>query len=107
MRKKGARTGSRCGSPRPHGTIFANYAIDKCDLLLAFGVRFDDRVTGKVKDFAKNASIVHIDIDAAEIGKNKVVEYSVCADMGESWCRHGDLNMLLVLKAAHWVRKHS
>jgi len=67
-----------------HGTIYANYAIDKCDLLLAFGVRFDDRVTGKVKDFAPNASIVHIDIDAAEIGKNKAVDYSVCADMKQS-----------------------
>jgi len=74
-----------------HGTIYANYAIDKCDLLLAFGVRFDDRVTGKVKDFAPNASIVHIDIDAAEIGKNKAVDYSVCADMGQSL---GGLNKL-------------
>ena len=67
-----------------HGTIYANYAIDNCDLLLAFGVRFDDRVTGKVKDFAPNASIVHIDIDAAEIGKNKAADYSVCADMRQA-----------------------
>ena len=67
-----------------HGTIYANYAIDRCDLLLAFGVRFDDRVTGKLKEFAPNASVVHIDIDAAEIGKNKAVDFSVCADMREA-----------------------
>jgi acetolactate synthase-1/2/3 large subunit len=67
-----------------HGTIYANYAIDKADLLLAFGVRFDDRVTGKLKDFAPRASVVHVDIDAAEIGKNKAVDFSVCADMKEA-----------------------
>ena len=55
-----------------HGTVYANYAIDKSDLLLAFGVRFDDRVTGKLEAFAQHARIVHIDIDPAEIGKNKV-----------------------------------
>ena len=53
-----------------HGTIQANYAVDRSDLLLAFGVRFDDQVTGKVEAFARNATIVHIDIDPAEIGKN-------------------------------------
>jgi acetolactate synthase-1/2/3 large subunit len=52
-----------------HGTVYANYAIDKADLLLAFGVRFDDRVTGKLETFASRASIVHIDIDPAEIGE--------------------------------------
>jgi len=54
-----------------HGAVYANYAIDSADLLLAFGVRFDDRVTGKLEAFASRASIVHIDIDPAEIGKNK------------------------------------
>ena len=54
-----------------HGAVYANYAIDSSDLLLAFGVRFDDRVTGKLEAFAERASIVHIDIDPAEIGKNK------------------------------------
>ena len=54
-----------------HGAVYANYAIDSSDLLLAFGVRFDDRVTGKLEAFASRASIVHIDIDPAEIGKNK------------------------------------
>lgn len=54
-----------------HGTVFANFAVDQSDLLLAFGVRFDDRVTGKLETFAANARIVHIDIDPAELNKNK------------------------------------
>ncbi|KAJ0988802.1 hypothetical protein J5N97_007158 [Dioscorea zingiberensis] len=64
-----------------HGTVYANYAVDGSDLLLAFGVRFDDRVTGKLEAFAKRAKIVHIDIDPAEIGKNKQPHVSICADM--------------------------
>lgn len=64
-----------------HGTVYANYAVDKSDLLLAFGVRFDDRVTGKLEAFASRAKIVHIDIDSAEIGKNKQPHVSVCGDM--------------------------
>ncbi|XP_022734870.1 acetolactate synthase 3, chloroplastic-like [Durio zibethinus] len=64
-----------------HGTVYANYAVDKSDLLLAFGVRFDDRVTGKLETFASRAKIVHIDIDSAEIGKNKQPHVSVCADV--------------------------
>nr|XP_043614507.1 acetolactate synthase 1, chloroplastic [Erigeron canadensis] len=64
-----------------HGTVYANYAVDKADLLLAFGVRFDDRVTGKLEAFASRAKIVHIDIDSAEIGKNKQPHVSVCGDI--------------------------
>ncbi|KAK9104141.1 hypothetical protein Scep_020985 [Stephania cephalantha] len=64
-----------------HGTVYANYAVDKSDLLLAFGVRFDDRVTGKIEAFASRAKIVHIDIDPAEIGKNKQPHVSICADV--------------------------
>ncbi|KAJ8752624.1 hypothetical protein K2173_005513 [Erythroxylum novogranatense] len=64
-----------------HGTVYANYAVDKSDLLLAFGVRFDDRVTGKLEAFASRAKIVHIDIDSAEIGKNKQPHVSLCADL--------------------------
>ncbi len=55
-----------------HGTVYANYAVNEADLLLAFGVRFDDRVTGKVSEFAKHGKIVHIDIDPSEINKIKV-----------------------------------
>ncbi|KAK6153927.1 hypothetical protein DH2020_013566 [Rehmannia glutinosa] len=64
-----------------HGTVYANYSVDKSDLLLAFGVRFDDRVTGKLEAFASRAKIVHIDIDSAEIGKNKQPHVSICADI--------------------------
>lgn len=63
-----------------HGTVAANYSIDRADLLLAFGVRFDDRVTGKLEKFAANARIVHVDIDPAEINKNKTAHMPVCAD---------------------------
>src|SRR3989338_1816811 len=54
-----------------HGTAYANFAIYNCDLLIAVGVRFDDRVTGKLETFAQNAKVIHIDIDPAEIGKNR------------------------------------
>ncbi len=64
-----------------HGTVYANYAVDECDLLLAFGVRFDDRVTGKVSEFAKRATIVHIDIDNSELNKNKAVQLPILADV--------------------------
>jgi acetolactate synthase-1/2/3 large subunit len=65
-----------------HGTIYANYAINDADLLLALGVRFDDRVTGKVSEFAKHGKIVHIDIDPSEINKNKVAHIPIVSDIG-------------------------
>lgn len=65
-----------------HGTIYANYAINEADLLLAFGVRFDDRVTGKVSEFAKHGKIVHIDIDPSEINKIKTATLPICGDIG-------------------------
>ncbi|GAB5405433.1 MAG: biosynthetic-type acetolactate synthase large subunit [Aureliella sp.] len=64
-----------------HGSAYANYAVRDCDLLLAFGVRFDDRVTGKLAEFAKNAKIVHVDVDASELNKNKVAHIPVCSDV--------------------------
>ncbi|XP_006356721.1 acetolactate synthase 1, chloroplastic-like [Solanum tuberosum] len=64
-----------------HGTVYSNYAVDSSDLLLAFGVRFDDRVTGKLETFASRAKIVHIDIDSKEIGKNKKPHVSICTDI--------------------------
>jgi len=63
-----------------HGTAYANYAVANCDVLIAIGVRFDDRVTGKVDAFVPNAKIVHIDIDPAEIGKVKVPLVPVVGD---------------------------
>ncbi len=67
-----------------HGTVYANYAINDADLLLALGVRFDDRVTGKVSEFAKHGKIVHIDIDPSEINKNKVAHVPIFADVREA-----------------------
>jgi acetolactate synthase-1/2/3 large subunit len=67
-----------------HGTIYANYAVNDADLLLALGVRFDDRVTGKVSEFAKHGQIVHIDIDPSEINKNKAAHLPIFADVKDA-----------------------
>ncbi len=58
------------GMPGMHGTAYANYALHEADVIVAVGTRFDDRVTGKLDMFARNAKIIHIDVDPAEIGKN-------------------------------------
>ena len=71
------------GMPGMHGTFYANYAITESDLLLAVGVRFDDRVTANVKTFAPNAKKVHIEIDPAEINKNVVVDVAILGDTKE------------------------
>jgi acetolactate synthase I/II/III large subunit len=64
-----------------HGSVYANYAVDQADLLLAFGVRFDDRVTGKVSEFAKHGKIVHIDVDPSELNKNKEAHIPIVSDI--------------------------
>lgn len=64
-----------------HGTKTANLSVTECDLLIALGVRFSDRVIGNASKFAYNAKIVHIDIDAAEINKNIQVDYSIVGDL--------------------------
>src|SRR5947209_6043787 len=64
-----------------HGTVYSNLAINEADLLLALGVRFDDRVTGKVSEFAKHGKIVHIDIDPSEINKIKTAHIPIVADL--------------------------
>ncbi len=64
-----------------HGSAYANYAVDEADLLIALGVRFDDRVTGKVDEFCKHGKIIHIDIDASELNKNKQAHIPVCSDV--------------------------
>lgn len=66
-----------------HGTRWANYAVEECDLLIAVGARFDDRVTGRIADFAPNAKVIHIDIDAAEIGKNVSVDVPIVGQVKE------------------------
>lgn len=64
-----------------HGTKAANYAVSECDLLIAVGARFDDRVTGKIDEFAPKAKIIHIDIDPAEIGKNVQIDVPIVGDV--------------------------
>jgi len=63
-----------------HGTAYANYAVAHCDLLIAVGARFDDRVTGKLDAFAQKAKVIHIDIDPAEIGKTVHVDVPIVGD---------------------------
>ncbi|WP_373818277.1 acetolactate synthase 2 catalytic subunit [Glaesserella sp.] len=67
-----------------HGTKAANYAVQECDLLIAFGARFDDRVTGKLDTFAPNAKVIHADIDIAEINKLRKADVSLRGDLCEA-----------------------
>jgi acetolactate synthase-1/2/3 large subunit len=69
------------GMPGMHGTYAANNAINESDLLIAIGVRFDDRVTGKLETFAPRAQVIHIDIDPAEIGKNVAAHIPIVGDI--------------------------
>ena len=64
-----------------HGTVYANYATVEADLIIAAGIRFDDRITGNPEKFCKNAKIIHIDIDPAEIGKNKKADIPIVGDV--------------------------
>lgn len=68
------------GMPGMHGTAYANYAIREADLIVAIGMRFDDRITGKLSEFAKNAKIIHVDVDPAEIGKCVRVNVPIVGD---------------------------
>ncbi|MBN2404501.1 MAG: biosynthetic-type acetolactate synthase large subunit [Coriobacteriia bacterium] len=68
------------GMPGMHGAKYTNYAITETDLLIGVGVRFDDRVTGKLAAFATKAKVIHLDIDPAEIGKNKAVDVPIVGD---------------------------
>ena len=84
-----------------HGTKAANFAVQECDLLIAVGARFDDRVTGKLNTFAPNASVIHMDIDPAEMNKLRQAHVAL----------QGDLNSLLpalqqLMKIDEW-RQHS
>lgn len=64
-----------------HGTAYANFAVSECDLLIAVGARFDDRVTGSLEQFACHAQVIHIDIDPAEVGKNRVPQVPIVGDV--------------------------
>ena len=72
------------GNMGMHGNVAANTAVSECDLLFSIGTRFNDRITGKIEEFAKGAKIVHIDIDAASISRNIVVDVPIVADAKEA-----------------------
>jgi len=68
------------GMPGMHGTYYANMVISHCDLMIAIGCRFDDRVTGKIDTFAQNARIVHVDVDPSSINKNVMIDVPIVSD---------------------------
>ncbi len=74
-----------------HGTVYANNAVNEADLLLAIGVRFDDRVTGKVEKFCEHGTIVHIDIDNSELNKNKFVKLPIHSELKYALSRANQL----------------
>ncbi|MFO7900151.1 MAG: biosynthetic-type acetolactate synthase large subunit [Planctomycetota bacterium] len=94
-----------------HGTPVANYAVMSSDLLIAVGARFDDRITGKITEFAEHARIIHIDIDPSSIGKNVQVDLPVVGDARQVL---GELTPLIERgerkdwfeKIAHWKKNH-
>jgi acetolactate synthase-1/2/3 large subunit len=95
-----------------HGTEYANFAITECDLLFSVGVRFDDRVTGKTDTFAAHAKIIHIDIDPAEIGKNKRVDVPIVGDVKAVlqdmllMLKKNGLTEVWLRKIKHWKQHH-
>lgn len=76
-------SGPALGMLGMHGTAYANYAVQECDLFLALGMRFDDRVTGDLQSFAPRARIIHVDIDAAELNKNMTAQVAIAGDVAK------------------------
>jgi len=95
-----------------HGTEYANFAITESDLLIAIGVRFDDRVTGKTETFAPHAKIIHIDIDPAEIGKNKRIDVPIVGDVKSvlmdmlNFLKKNGVHEAWIKKIKHWKQHH-
>ncbi len=83
--------------PGMHGSYAANMAMTDADLLIALGVRFDDRVTGRLAAFAPHAKVIHVDIDPAEIGKNRAADVPIVGDVKRVLAK---LNKLLQETAA-------
>ena len=90
--------------PGMHGSFAANQALSNCDLLIALGVRFDDRVTGRLAAFAPHAKVVHVDIDPAEIGKNRAPDVPIVGDVKRVLAK---INKLLVEEKAPASEKRS
>lgn len=93
-----------------HGTAYANFAVSECDLLIAVGARFDDRVTGKLDEFAARAQVIHIDIDPAEVGKNRLPDVPIVGDvrqvLDQLLARAGERNIPATTDLTRaWVEK--
>jgi acetolactate synthase-1/2/3 large subunit len=88
-----------------HGSVYANRAVDEADLLLALGVRFDDRVTGKVSEFAKHGRIVHVEIDPSEINKIKQVDIPVVSDVKYALAELNKIVQPPQTSLAEWTRR--
>lgn len=86
-----------------HGAVYANVAMNKADVIIAIGTRFDDRVTGKLEEFCADAKIIHIDIDASEINKNKIVAIPIQGDAGHTLKAFNETAKKL--KIAPWVKQ--
>jgi acetolactate synthase-1/2/3 large subunit len=84
------------GMPGMHGTVAAVTALQKSDLLICLGARFDDRVTGKLSSFAPDASVIHADIDPAEISKNRTADVPIVGD-----CRDVIADLVIAVQAEH------
>ena len=93
------------GNMGMHGCAAANTAVSECDLLFSVGTRFNDRITGKTEEFAKNAKIVHIDIDAASISRNIVVDVPIVADAKEALSRLAEILPPQKHDVSEWVEK--
>ena len=87
------------GMPGMHGTVAAVTALQKADLLITLGARFDDRVTGKLSTFAVNAKVIHADIDPAEIGKNRFADVALIGDLKRN------INALMPALKAEFAKK--
>lgn len=92
-----------------HGTAYANFAVSECDVLIALGARFDDRVTGKLDEFACNAQVIHVDIDPAEIGKNRIPQVAIVGDI-ETVCKEliiklDNLDHGLKIRTSSWLER--
>jgi acetolactate synthase-1/2/3 large subunit len=90
--------------PGMHGSYAANMGLTQADLLIALGVRFDDRVTGKLSSFAPNAKVIHVDIDASELGKNRSANVAIAGDVK---CVLQQLNHLLCETKPLLAKQHA
>ena len=93
------------GNMGMHGNVASNTAVSECDLLFSIGTRFNDRITGKISEFAKNAKIIHIDIDAASISRNIVVDVPIVADAKEAIEKFSEIAVAPRHGTQEWVAR--